>query len=347
MTIRFATTQEEAQWNALVLKNSDSGNVFQSYEFAEQKRLGGWRPRFIVANDTAITVLEKSLPMFGKVWYLPKGPGISSIRELDELLQELKDFARTQGVFTIKTEPELLKNPETLADMMKLGLVKTTPIQPNFSTVVLDLTSSLDDILTAMPQKGRHAIRRAERDGVIIKQVPASDENCKIMFDLLQATALDSKFGIRPPAYYKAYWQTFAKKGLGQLFFAYYDNQVVAGAYAFIYGHKSTYKDGASIRKRTAYGASHLLQWHVIAWAKEHGSTWHDLCGAPPADRIKDATHPHYGIGLFKTQFNKEITEYVGAYDIPIVDWKYQLWHQYLEKLVRKIYYETKHESYY
>src|SRR5690606_2936264 len=131
---------------------------------------------------------------------------------------------------------------------------------------------------------------------------PASDDNCRVMYDLLAETAAGS-FGIRKYRYYKEFWQSFEKSGMGQLFFAYVEGKVVAGAYALVFGTKSTYKDGASTRQRTVYGASHLLQWEVIKWAKETGSLVHDLCGAPPSDQIQNPDHPHYGIGRFKTSF--------------------------------------------
>lgn len=347
MTTRFATESEISQWNDLIVANPDGGNVFQSLEYSNLKQLGHWRPRFIVCESIAISVLEKTVFGLGTVWYIMKGPGISTPDDLMKLLPGLRSFAKSQRVFSVKIEPEILKNKLSLAALAATELVPTGAIQPNVSTIVLDIAPSLDEILTTMPQTGRYAIKRAERDGVMVRQVPATDENCDLMFTLLRDTALASHFGIRAPVYYKTYWQDFEKSGLGQLFFAYVDGQIVAGAYAFVYGHKSTYKDGASIRKRTAYGASHLLQWHVIQWAKQRGSIVHDLCGAPPADRIKDPTHPHYGIGLFKTQFNKQVTEYVGAYDLPIVGWKYALWHKYIEKLIRKLHYKMKHESYY
>src|SRR5690606_14205241 len=100
--------------------------------------------------------------------------------------------------------------------------------------------------------------------------------------------------------YHKEFWRSFEEAGIGQMFFAYYEGRIVAAAYALVFGKKSTYKDGASVREKTAYGASHLLQWEVIKWAKSRGSTWHDLCGSPPSDQIKNPDHPHYGIGRFK-----------------------------------------------
>lgn len=346
MTIRYANDDEVKNWNTHILANPDGGNVFQGYEFAEQKRLGGWTPRFVVAGEMAMTVLEKSVPGLGKLWYLPKGPGVIGVRMLDDVLPDLQNFARAHGVFAVKIEPELLKNDETMADLMKLGLQKVPPIQPNFSTILIDLTPDLDGIMAHLNQKGRHAIRRAERDGVTVQLVDSNDKNCKIMYDLLAQTAAGA-FRIRSYEYYKTFWQRYSQAGLGQLFFAYVDNRVVAGAFAIAFGTKGTYKDGASVRQRTVYGASHLLQWHVIKWMKRQGVTVHDLCGAPPSDQINNPAHPHYGIGRFKTSFNKEVTDYIGAYDLVISPAQYRLWRQFGERLALRLYTYRHHENYY
>jgi len=345
MTVRFATPDEREDWDARIIANPDGGNIFQGYQFAEQKKLGGWVPRFVVADTIAITVLEKQF-LFHKLWYLPKGPGVSSIRELDELLPALKEFAASQNVFVLKIEPELIKKDETLADLMKLGLKKVRPIQPNFSTVTLDISSDLDAVLASLNQKGRHAIRRAERDGVTVQRVQATEENCRAMYALLAETAAGS-FSIRSYNYYKTFWQRYERAGQGQLFFAYVDGKPAAGAYALVLGKKSTYKDGASVRERSTYGASHLLQWEVIRWAKENGSMVHDFCGAPPSDQINNPDHPHYGIGRFKTSFNKQVTDYVGAYDYAVNPTLYTIWTRFGERAALRLYAYRHHESYY
>lgn len=347
MNLRFAKPTEIEHWNDYILANPDRGNVFQGYELAEQKKLGGWKPRFIIADTIAITALEKYVFGLGCIWYIPKGPGVQTARELDQILPALKKFAARHNVFGVKIEPELIKQPETMTDLLKLGLHKVPPIQPNFSTVTVNLSPDLDTIMANLNQKGRHALRRAERDGVTIAQVPTSDENCKLMFKLLADTAEDS-FRIRDYDYYKAFWQRYSDANQGQLFFAYDNNdRLIAAAYAIVFGSKSTYKDGASVRERTVYGASHLLQWKVMEWAKSKGSVIHDLCGAPPSDQIKNPGHPHYGIGRFKTSFNKEVTDYVGAYDIIVKPLQYKLWSVVGEKIALRLYNYQHNENYY
>ncbi len=346
MMLRFASNSEIASWDKHIVDNPDGGNILQSSEMAEQKTLSGWKARYIFAGPLAMTALEKTVPGIGRLWYIIKGPGMSSVRQLDAFLPELKKFADKAGVFAIKIEPEILKSDEALIDFMKMGLIKVSPVQPNSSTVLVDISDDLDVVLARLNQKGRHAIRRAERDGVTVQLVDATDENCQTMFNLYTITA-EGQFNVRPYQYYKKFWQRFALARLGQMFFAYADGQLVAAAYALVFGKKSTYKDGASVRERPVYGASHLLQWRVIEWAKKLGSDVHDLSGTPPSDQIHTITHPYYGIGRFKTSFNKEVTDFVGTYDIVVRPYRYIVWTRIGERLVMRWHHWRWHEGYY
>ncbi len=343
MTARFATPDEISHWNDLVTANPDGGNILQGREFVEQKVSAGWTPRYLMIGDRAVACIEKHVLPMGKVWYCPKGPSVTSVRDLEQLLSELRPFAASHGVFTVKIEPEL----DHTTDMTGLGLIPTQPVQYNYSTVYVDLSPPLDDIMKNLHQKGRHAIRRAERDGVTVEAVPATDENCTVMYNLFRETAGGAGFAIRPPEYYRSFYRAYQQDGRGQLFFALYEGKVVAGAFAMIQGTQSMYKDGASVRERTAYGASHLLQWHVIRWAKQKGSIRHDLAGVPPISDIKNPDHPFAGLARFKTSFNKQVTQYVGAFEVPISRWKTQLWRRLIEKVVRRLYFKRHHQSYY
>jgi len=344
MPVRFATPQEILTWDSLILSNPDGGNVFSSLEYTEQKSTGGYKPRFLIVGKLAVTVLEKNTPPLGKLWYLPKGPNVTTSKAVFDTLQKIQPFAAKRGVFAIRIETELPRTQQPT--LTRHGMKKAAPIIPNPSTITLDLSPKLDDIIMNLPQKGRHAIRRAERDGVTVTLVPATDKNCKTMYSLLSETA-EGQFGIRSFDYYKTFWQRFEKAGYGQLFFASFEGKVIAGAYAMTYGTKSTYKDGASIRKRTTYGASHFLQWNVIEWAKSRGALVHDFCGSPPSDELDNPDHPHHGIGLFKTAFNKQVTDYIGCYDLVISPIRYAAWTKLGERVYRHFYYKRTKDYYY
>lgn len=346
MEIRFATDAETQDWNAHVLANPDGGSIYQGDEFAEQKKLSGWKPRYLFADELAITVLEKPVVGLGRLWYIPKGPGVTSVVQLGDLMPDLRQFAARHGVFVVKVEPELVKTDDAVKALSELGFIPSKPVQAYTSTILIDLSPDLDTTMANFNQKGRHAVRRAERDGATVKQVESTEENCRIFYDLYAKTA-EGSFAIRPFDYYLRFWQRYATAKLGQMFFAYFDGQVIAAAFGMVFGEKSLYKDGASVRERTVYGGSHLLQWHVIQWAKNEGSKIHDLGGSPPSDRMDDESHPFYGFGKFKSSFNKQVTDYIGAYDIVVKPLHYKVWSSYGERLVKRHWWMKHHENWY
>lgn len=327
MNVKFAENTLTVRWDELLAANPDGGNVFQSQEMAEAKRSNGWTPRYLTIDNLAATVLEKRVMFLGRFWYLPKGPGVTSVEALLRILPEIQQIAHSHGVFAVKIEPEILESDEAKVQLIKAGLIPTRAVQPNVSTVIIDLSPTLDEIMASFNQKGRHALHRAERDGVTTAPVDLTEETMRKMFTLLTETA-SGRFesSVRSYEYYRTFWRSFAESGRGQLFFAYYDGQIVAGAYCMYLGKKGLYKDGASVRQKTAYGASHLLQWEAIKWMKAQGVTSYDLCGAPHSSEIKNEHNPFYGIGRFKTSFNKHVTDYVGCYDLPINSFRYKIW---------------------
>ena len=348
MTIRYATDDEAARWDEHLTANPDEGNVFQMREMAETKRSNGWKPRYVLCGDLAITVLEKRVPLLGAFWYLPKGPGVTEADVLLDILEPLKEFAYQQGVFVIKIEPEILESSEATTALTNAGLIPTPAIQPNHSTVIVDLSPDLDTILASFNQKGRNALRRAEREGVTTYAVSLNDTTLHTMYTLLSSTAagrFDSS--LRSFGYYKKFWQSFIEAGHGNLFFAEYDGRVVASAFCMHLGKKGLYKDGASLRDKVVYGASHLLQWEVMKYMKEHDVTSYDLCGSPHSTQIDDTTNPFHGIGRFKTSFNKHVTDYVGCFDIVIRPRAYSVWKRFAERAVVSLSWRLKHRQWY
>lgn len=344
MTIRFATAEEITTWNERLTTNPDGGNVFQMSESAHIKTRSGWTPRFLMSDGVAILALERMIPLLGAFWYLPKGPSVTSAGQLATILPSLQEFAASRGVFAVKIEPELPSTDQSA--LQALGLQPSFPVQPNSSTVLVDLTPAPDDIIMSFNQKGRHAVRRAERDGVRAEPVATTPENIDIMYELMRQTA-EGQWNLRPKDYLASYWRSFSDSGHGQMFFATFESQVVAASFAILIGKNGTYKDGASVRRRTAYGASHLLQWEMMQWMKSRGVERYDLCGVPPRARLDDPSHYLHGVGRFKTSFNKEVTDFVGAFELPVNRLRFRLWKTFVERLVLRLHRFRHHQEWY
>ncbi len=333
--MREATAEEIAHWDKLILANPSGGDVLQCQAFGETKSRHGWTPKYLIVTadggEVAVLALERAVWGLGKLWYVPGGPGVASVAGLKGFATAAKGSEVTQGVFLIKIEPEL--TAETKA-VKAAGLVKAPRnIQYNADTVVVDLAPSEDDIIASFKQKTRYNIRLAERKGVKVEAVPATEANIDVMYGLMQATQERAKFYLRPKGYFADFWRIHAEAGTGQMFFASFNDKVLAGDFATQIGSKALYKDGGSIREHSDLQAPYYLQWEVIRWLKAQDVTRYDLHGTPPADQLDNPDHPLAGLARFKTGFNPEITSYIGAWDLPLDASKYQRWNKIGERL--------------
>lgn len=351
MLARFASDAERAAWNDLVAKNPGGGEVWSSIQYAEAKTLNRYTPLFVVCeSDTgaqlAVLVLEKRVPLLGRLWYVPAGPAGAHIHGVLEAASALAELAKTQGAFLLKIEPRLLESDDTLAHLSAAGFRKTFRIIPNESTVVLDVTGTDEEVSGRFASSCRNKIRRAEKEGLTIEQVEPTDANCRVMFDLLAETSA-GRFELRPFEYYKAFWQIFDAAGNGALMLGFHEGKPVAGVFGMVLGQTSVYKDGASVRQGLPTGAMNALQWKLISWGRAHGAERHDLCGAPHSSRVDDTSHPLYGVGQYKLAFNKEIIDHIGTFDLPLRNIPFRIWSLIGDRLARRLALAKHHDPYY
>lgn len=345
MSIHFAKETEIRSWNNLITQNPDGGDIFQTREFAEIKSHYHWKPRYLIADNLAILVLERPAKLLGKFWYIPKGPGIKDIKQLEKILPDLKQFAHKHGVFSVRLEPELLATSENITNLLKLGLNPARPIQAA-NTVIVDLDKPLDDIVANFTSKARGNIRAARKAGVTSEIVPIDDANCKLFYRLMNATIAGRSFTRKYP-YFERFWQTYGQAKSGLFMFAKStEGDILSMDFIMIIGKKAARKDAASTRDHSVRGASAYLELEMIKYLKEKGITDYDLYGAPPSDQIKNPKHPFYGFGTFKTSFNPHVTDYIGCYDLIVKPFACYLWKRIGERLA-KHFYLKKHQDLY
>ncbi|HSP59906.1 MAG TPA: peptidoglycan bridge formation glycyltransferase FemA/FemB family protein [Ornithinimicrobium sp.] len=325
-----------AEWDAQVVAAPGRPSMFQTHEFAQVKQGGGWRPRYLVVDGVAVTVHTRTAPGLGRVWYAPKGPSVASTEQLEPLLRQLADAARADGAFLLKVEPELRETPENLTALAGMGLVRAGRVQTNASTVLVDIAGGPEDLMATYPSKTRNMVRRALRDGVEVERVAGAEDTYERMWRMWTEVVEDQGIATRDRDYQVGLWRTFCEAGLGQLFFARHEGQDVAGAFVTVVGDVACYKDGASVRSRPVRGASQVLQFEAMGWAQEQGALVYDLCGTPHSTKVDDQDDPFYGIGVFKRGFTKEVTDWVGALDLPLRPRRYQVWTRFGHRVVAK-----------
>lgn len=174
--------------------------------------------------------------------------------------------------------------------------------------------SSMEEMLAQMHEKTRYNIRLAERKGVAVRQ-STDEKDIDTFISLTRVTAKRDGITAYSDAHFRAMVRTLGDAGLGTLFLAEHDGNVLAVNFVVSYGDTVTYLHGASGNENRNLMAPHLLQWRQMEWAMEQGKHWYDFWGIAPSDQ---PNHKWAGITRFKRGFGGEERRYAHALELPL-----------------------------
>ncbi len=321
-------------WDAFV-EAHPQGSLLQYSAWGELKAGSGWRARRIAVLGADGTPLAGALLLirarYGlSVAYTPRGPLFSGDPMVDRLLLAgLEREARRARAVLLRFEPNLLEdNPaaDALHTWLLLqGLQPVQTIQPR-SSIHVDLRQPEERLLAACSKGHRADIRRAERNGVVVRQGDVTD--LPVFFVLMQGTGKRARFGVHNEAYYRAAWRLFQTRSC--LLLAEVDGRAAAAHLIFADARAGLYLYSAANEVGLRSGANHLLTWHAMRWARAQGCTRYDLWGIPDAlgraatapdaearAALESAAQhdPLIGVYRFKKGFGGQIVRYLPAYD--------------------------------
>ncbi len=310
---RFSQFLQSSSWNNF--QRSLGNNVWQIGLFDDDqincKLLG------------VASIVEKKMPMGFSFLYCARGPILR-----DEISEELKNkylkvLLKSVRDISIKTkkyrEIFFRFEPNFIFDNLE-NIKKTKDYQPS-QTLILDLKKSEEEILFSMHQKTRYNIRLAEKKGVKV-EISENKEDIKYFLDLINETSTRDKFKAHSNEYYSKMLESRA--GNSSLWFAKYNNKIVAANIVMSFGDTVTYTHGASSNEFRNIMAPHLLQWEQIKWAKKNAYEIYDFWGISQSKKSAWA-----GFTRFKNGFNGNIENFSGTFDLIYSDVLYKIYKLY------------------
>jgi lipid II:glycine glycyltransferase (peptidoglycan interpeptide bridge formation enzyme) len=279
----------------------------------------GWSYLAIVEHAGGLTRL-----------YCPYGPTAMSLENLDKALESLKTEAKKLGVAFLRVQPY----PMLLTgnDTDNRGMRGIRYSQPE-ATRVIDLSPSLEEIISSMSQSKRSVIRNYQNKGLTYRMSKDSSD-IEALLPLLHDIAERNRILVHDDDYIRTQAKTLIPEH-GSLHFIDLDGTAISGAFTFedattvYYAHAGTAAEHYKLQANTA------LVGELIAYAKNLGKTTFDLYGVAPND---DPNHPWSGVTGFKAGFGGEMVLYNQTYDIPLQKVRYHLYEAFrsVKKFVRK-----------
>ena len=286
--------------------------------------------------------------------YCPKGPnldwGDAPLRQ--RVLDDLQAFARRQGAIFLKLDPDValgrgvpssgtfpgadddVTEPggeAVRADLSRRGW-RFSDEQIQFrNTVLLDVSTSEEEMLARMKQKTRYNARLASKKGVSVRVGAQAD--FAMLYKMYAETAARDGFIIREERYYQTVWRTFAQPSmpLAQPLIAEVDGEPVAAVFLFAFAGRAYYVYGMSRDAHREKMPAYLLQWEAMKWAKAHGCSVYDLWGAPD---VFDESDAMWGVFRFKEGLGGTVLRTLGAWDFAPNPLWYALYTQVMPKVL-------------
>jgi lipid II:glycine glycyltransferase (peptidoglycan interpeptide bridge formation enzyme) len=314
----------DAAWDALV-ERSPGGHHVQTSRWAEVKGTVGWRAlRIAIERDGrpvgGCQVLVRNVGP-ARVAYVPRGPVFDTAATDDDRLAVLAELARTAArrrFLHLKVQP-----PAGASGMVEMleshgyrhSKLETAPT----ATVLVDASRSGDDLIAAMRTNARRNLRRARREGVVVRDGGAGD--LPTLVGLIGATAERQGFEAYPARYYEEMWRAFGADGHAHLLVAERDGTALSAVLLIAFGDTVIYKIGGWSGEPRSIRPNELIHWHATEWTRTAGYRWYDLEGIdlPVAEAIIAGEEPpetaQAGVSHFKLGFGGDVTIFPPAYD--------------------------------
>ncbi len=180
--------------------------------------------------------------------------------------------------------------------------------------IVVDLTPSEADLLKSFRPNARNSIRRAQRNGVEVKNIPREEWTrvfAAELFPIMRETAERDGFQAFDSSYYETLLTVLGDHL--RLLVAYRDGVALSWLITTEYrGYSVYYFAGSTLEARSTF-APYLLLWEAFRVLKAAGNTACGLTG------IASENYPGLAnVTTFKRNFSKNVVVVPTTYDIPL-----------------------------
>lgn len=264
-------------------------------------------------------------------WLMDYGVPSERIEILKFITERAKEFCKQRKGIALEIAPNIVaqsrdahnqivkgeNNLAVKAELEKLGYKYLGEYEQVKWTFVKELTKmEPEEILMSFRTDHRQRIRRAEREGVRVREL-AEDE-----LEILKEIAAEAgeRHGFKDPEmeYYRSMKKYFGEKVKfvvaelpAEKMGGKAGDYVPLAASMFVNdGREMIYLYSGSVRKLQKYGGAHLIQWQMLQEAMEKGCTKYNFYGVYPVEGD--------GVYNFKLGFRGRVEELLGTFILPI-----------------------------
>ena len=314
----FSDATKKSEWDKFVTSHAEA-NFLQSWDFYEfHKSRGNEIVRRIVKKDGKIVgayagVVEHAKR--GRHLAIAGGPILdwADKKLASAVFADIRGQGEKNSCVFVRIRPQLELSEKALDLFEKTLKTRRAPMYLSVEYAgVLDLEKSEEELLKNMRQRLRRALRKAEKNHIVVEKTtdPAA---IKTFYDIQLQTAKRHDFYAFSEDFLEKQFAAFAPSGEAVLYTAKYEGEILAQNFMIFYGNEASYHYGVSSELGTKLSGAPLLHLTAMRDAKERGIKRYNFWGIVGEDETK---HRFYGVSCFKRGFGVTELKYVPAHDL-------------------------------
>ena len=339
MKYTVKTVENQTEWDKFVTSHPDA-NFLQSWDFYEFYRSRGFdivRRGIYDENNQLVGVYagEVEPAKRGRHLAVAGGPIFDwTNQEVKNLIfSDMRQQAKKLKCTFVRVRPQLQNTPENAKIFQQLGFRKAPMYLSVEFAGVLNLENSEEEIIKNMRQRLRRALRKAEKNQIIIEKTSEP----KAIHDFYQIelqTAKRHDFYAFSEDFLTKQFAAFAKNDEAVLYIAKLNGEILAENFMIFYGNEASYHYGVSSELGTKYSGAPLLHMEAMRDARKRGIKRYNFWGIVDEN---DTKHRFYGVSVFKRGFGVEELKYLEARDLVLDKISYYTKTLPIETLRRKV----------
>lgn len=265
--------------------------------------------KIVAALLVRFALPSKLLNTRWSIVFIPRGPVFSEPEVFSEALPILE---RLLNPISLKINPSwLYPDASIIEEILQQHGFALAPEQGLHNiSLQIDLTQSIDAILSSFRSTTRYEIRRAPKFGLIsyfAQTVDDINSFCELQHSVSARKGIPA---MKSNYLYKLFNNYLRNKQSGAMILTKYQEQLIGGGVFLRYKNSVLYLYGASDPSHKVPASYHGL-WTAINWAKEVGCQIFDLGGSQ--DPTKDRASLD-GVTLFKLGFSEDVIRLLPEY---------------------------------
>lgn len=265
----------------------------QTPEYARYMQNVGWSVVGYQVSDVSCQVFARRIQFFGSIAKLQRPRSLPTAKQIDQIRKRCKLAA-----FYI--EPSFGQD----ANILGFDFSKTCFLPPK--TIQINLSQSLEQIVSQMKKEARYSLKLAERFGIRVEK----SRDIEAFIKLWHQSARRRKSFFSQEKEIKALWSAFGKKAHLLLAFS-NPKQPLAGTFIARSVTTAYYMYAASTREGNKLSTPTFLVWEAVKLAKKAGCKIFDFEGI--YDERYPQTKSWKGFSRFKEGFGGKTVEYPRA----------------------------------